>query len=138
MSINKATAQPGSRFLFCMIVLFGNWCENREEIAAKGVPILTAILSIIIILSATFAIYYAITWRSQPGIMARIYQARMNISMGIALLGIGFNQVTFEGMDTIRLIIGIVLLFVGGVNLILGIRNLNYFMKLKKEQENKK
>ncbi|KPD09672.1 hypothetical protein AM501_03275 [Aneurinibacillus migulanus] len=104
----------------------------------KGVPILTAILSIVIILSATFAIYYAITWRSQPGIMARIYQARMNIGMGIALLGIGFNQVTFENMDTIRLIIGIVLLFVGGVNLVLGIRNLNYFMKLKKEQEGKK
>ncbi|GEN32607.1 MULTISPECIES: YtpI family protein [Aneurinibacillus] len=99
---------------------------------------MTAIFTIIIILSATFALYYAITWRSQPGVIARIYQARMNIGMGIFLLGVGFNQLTFEHVDTIRLVIGIVFLLIGGVNLVLGIRNLRYFTKIKKEQSEKK
>ncbi|AMA73980.1 YtpI-like protein [Aneurinibacillus thermoaerophilus] len=99
---------------------------------------LSSIFTIVIILSATIAIYYAITWRSQPGVIARIYQARMNIGMGIFLLGVGTNQLMFDDVDTIRLVIGIILLFIGAVNLIMGIRNLTYFTKLKREQQNKR
>ncbi|MED0678167.1 YtpI family protein [Aneurinibacillus thermoaerophilus] len=99
---------------------------------------LSSIFTIFIILSATIAIYYAITWRSQPGVIARIYQARMNIGMGIFLLGVGTNQLMFDDVDTIRLVIGIILLFIGAVNLIMGIRNLTYFTKLKREQQNKR
>ncbi|MBN6188000.1 hypothetical protein JQN58_14085 [Aneurinibacillus sp. BA2021] len=99
---------------------------------------MTAIFTIILILSATVALYYAITWRSQHGVKARIYQSRMNIAMGIFLLGVGFNQLTFEGADTIRFIIGIVFLLIGGVNLFMGVRNLRYFMKLQKEEGEKK
>ncbi|MED0737647.1 YtpI family protein [Aneurinibacillus thermoaerophilus] len=99
---------------------------------------LSSIFTIVIILSATIAIYYAITWRSQPGVIARIYQARMNIGMGIFLLGVGTNQLMFDDVDTIRLVIGIIFLFIGAVNLIMGIRNLTYFTKLKREQQNKR
>lgn len=99
---------------------------------------MTAILTVILILSATVALYYAITWRSQPGVKARIYQSRMNVAMGIFLLGVGFNQVTFDEVDTIRIIIGIVFLLIGGINLIMGIRNLRYFMKIQKDQGEKK
>ncbi|QYY43436.1 YtpI family protein [Aneurinibacillus thermoaerophilus] len=99
---------------------------------------LSSIFAIVIILSATIAIYYAITWRSQPGVIARIYQARMNIGMGIFLLGVGTNQLMFDDVDTIRLVIGIIFLFIGAVNLIMGIRNLTYFTKLKREQQNKR
>lgn len=93
------------------------------------------ILSVITITSGVISIYYAFTWRRKPGIQGKILQSRMNIFIGIALLGLGVNQFFYTDMPTMRIIFGVIFLLVGIVNFILGMRNHNYFKKLSKEEQ---
>lgn len=91
------------------------------------------VITVITITSGLISLYYAFTWRKKPGIQGKILQARMNITIGIALMGLGTNQFFFNDMVTMRIIFAVIFLLMGLVNLILGIRNQKYFKKLSKE-----
>jgi YtpI-like protein len=52
---------------------------------------------------------------------------KMNMSLGVLVTLLGLNQLTFEPLDTIRVVIALLLLFVGGVNLFLGTRNFLHY-----------
>ncbi|WP_047153125.1 YtpI family protein [Aneurinibacillus tyrosinisolvens] len=91
-------------------------------------------IALITIAAIVAGLYYSFSWRRQPGVMARIYQARMNVSFGVFLLGLAINQFAFTDLSAIRIIIGIVFLLIGAVNLVTGLRNHVYFMKRKNEE----
>ncbi|RNB70074.1 YtpI family protein [Brevibacillus panacihumi] len=71
------------------------------------------------------SVYYSMTARRRGihPLESRMTLGKMNISMGILVALLGFNQFTFEELDTIRIVIALLLIFVAAVNLFLGSRN---------------
>jgi peptidoglycan biosynthesis protein MviN/MurJ (putative lipid II flippase) len=70
-------------------------------------------------------VYYSMAAR-RAGIHpleSRMTLGKMNISLGIMLLLLGVNQFTYEDLDAVRAGVAIVFLFVGGTNLVMGVRN---------------
>ncbi|RXT04795.1 YtpI family protein [Ammoniphilus sp. CFH 90114] len=57
-------------------------------------------------------------------------QALMNIFMGITLILFSINQYLFPDLTTIRIVIASLLLFLGGVNLVMGLKNYRYYKGL--------
>lgn len=95
---------------------------------------LLAIISIITLTTGLISVYYAFTWRRKPGAQGKLLQARMNIFIGIALLGLGINQFFFVDMAILRKVFATVFILMGLVNLILGIRNHKFFAKILREE----
>jgi len=93
-----------------------------------------SVITIITIVTALISIYYAFIWRKKPGALGKVLQSRMNIFMGIALLGLGTNQFFFEDLVLTRRIFAGIFIFIGLVNLIFGIRNHRYFKKMMQEE----
>ncbi|MEJ8546987.1 YtpI family protein [Brevibacillus borstelensis] len=78
-----------------------------------------------VIASLVASVYYSVTAR-QRGIhplVSRMTLGKMNISLGILVSLFGLNQFSFAELDKIRIVVGLLLLFVGVVNLTLGTRN---------------
>jgi hypothetical protein len=75
--------------------------------------------------SLVASVYYSITAR-QRGIhplASRMNLGKMNVSLGVLVSLFGINQFTFEPLTGVRIAIGLLLLFVGVVNLFYGTRN---------------
>lgn len=94
---------------------------------------LLTIISIITLTTGIISVYYAFTWRRKPGAEGKLLQAKMNIFIGIALLGLGANQFFFVDLVIYRRIFAVVFIIMGLVNLILGIRNHKYFKNILRE-----
>lgn len=94
---------------------------------------LLTIISIITLSAGLISVYYAFTWRKKPGAEGKLLQSRMNIFIGIALLGLGANQFFFTDMVTLRIIFAVVFIIMGLVNLIMGMRNHKYFKNILRE-----
>lgn len=70
------------------------------------------------------SIYYSFAARKEKEPTAKgIKTARMNISMGLMLVGISLNQWLGYDYSTRRLIVGMVFLLLGLFNLFAGLRN---------------
>ncbi len=52
---------------------------------------------------------------------------KMNIALGILVSLFGLNQLTFDTLDTIRIVVAIIMLIVGVLNLYLGTRNFLHY-----------
>lgn len=82
--------------------------------------------------SLAASVYYSMTAR-QRGIhplASRMMLGKMNMALGVLVLLFGINQFTYDDLSTVRIVVGVVLLFVGAVNLIFGARN---FFRFKRE-----
>ncbi|WP_019121935.1 YtpI family protein [Brevibacillus massiliensis] len=78
-----------------------------------------------VLASLIASVYFSINAR-RSGIHpleSRFTLGKMNAAMGCLLLLLGINQFTFETITTVRAVVGIVFILVGGVNLVLGLRN---------------
>lgn len=78
-----------------------------------------------VIATLVSSVYYSITARRRGihPLESRMILGKMNVSLGILVTLLGVNQFTFEPLDAIRIIIALLLVFVGAVNLFLGSRN---------------
>jgi len=78
-----------------------------------------------VVATLTASVYYSITARRRGihPLESRMILGKMNISLGILVTLLGANQFTFEPLDAIRVIVALLLIFVGAVNLVLGTRN---------------
>lgn len=71
------------------------------------------------------AVYYSITarQRNMHPLASRMTLGKMNMAIGVLFLLLGGNQFTFEDLTGIRIGVALVLMFMGGINFILGTRN---------------
>jgi uncharacterized membrane protein len=78
-----------------------------------------------VLASLVASVYYSITARRRDmhPLAGRMTLGKMNVSLGILVLFFGVNQFTYEPLTTVRIVVGLLFLFVGGINLVLGIRN---------------
>lgn len=85
---------------------------------------LQLILFVLIVLTVSVSIAYSIRFRREKEPMKKgIYNARLNISMGIMLISIAISQLFFFNDSNIRRVFGTVCLLLGLFNLFAGIRN---------------
>lgn len=85
---------------------------------------LQLILFILIALTVAVSIAYSIRFRREKEpIKKGMYNARLNISMGIMLIAIAISQLFFFNDSNIRRVFGTVCLLLGLFNLFAGIRN---------------
>ncbi|CAM3485011.1 hypothetical protein EDM52_18725 [Brevibacillus invocatus] len=68
---------------------------------------------------------------------SRMTLGKMNVCLGIFVSLLGFNQFTFEELDTIRIVVALVLIFVGAMNLFLGSRNFFRYRRAWQEEASK-
>jgi hypothetical protein len=81
-------------------------------------------LLLLIVGTVSVSIRFSIRMRREKDVGKRgLYNAKLNISMGIMLILIGLSQLIFLNESNIRLIFGIVCLLIGLFNLFAGIRN---------------
>jgi hypothetical protein len=85
------------------------------------------------------SVYYSITARRRGihPLESRMILGKMNISLGILVTLLGANQLTFEQLDAIRIIVALLLIFVGGLNLVLGTRNFLRYRSMWRAEEQK-
>ncbi len=75
--------------------------------------------------SLAAGVYFSVTAR-QRGIHpleSRMILGKMNVALGCLLLLLGINQFTFPSLTTVRVVVALVFLSLGGVNLTMGMRN---------------
>lgn len=84
---------------------------------------------IIAILAVGLSIFYSIkARRAAVGKLRGLYNARLNIAMGVMLVCLGFVQLfLFEFDSWIRIGVGVVFLLIGLFNMFAGFRNHAYF-----------
>jgi len=71
-----------------------------------------------------FSVFYSFRSRTQQDAARRgLYTARMNISMGLMLVGLALLQLLVFEMSTVRVILGTVFLLLGLFNLFAGLKN---------------
>ncbi|GAA4711991.1 YtpI family protein [Brevibacillus fulvus] len=87
------------------------------------------------IASLIASVYYSTTARQRGlhPLQSRMILGKMNVSLGVLVLLFGINQFTFADLSSLRIAVGIVLLFVGAVNLIFGLRN---FFRYRQQWQN--
>ncbi len=75
--------------------------------------------------SIVASVYYSITARQRGmhPLASRMTLGKMNTAMGVLVTLFGLNQFTFEPLTSVRIVVGLILLLVGVVNLVLGVRN---------------
>jgi uncharacterized membrane protein len=95
---------------------------------------MSLVLMFIVVISASFSVFYSFKTRSyrKEGNfdVMKFYNSKANISMGLMLSSMGFIQLfTFGGTDITawRMFIGAVFLALGLFNLYMGIRNYRVF-----------
>lgn len=78
-----------------------------------------------VLASLVASVYFSIDARRKDihPLASRMTLGKMNIALGVLVTLFGINQFTFEEVDTIRIVIALLLLFVGLINLFLGARN---------------
>ncbi|QQE73547.1 YtpI family protein [Brevibacillus composti] len=78
-----------------------------------------------VVASLVASVYYSVTARQRGThpLASRMILGKMNISLGVLVSLFGLNQFSFDDLDTIRIVVGLLLLFVGVMNLVLGTRN---------------
>ncbi|RKD23773.1 hypothetical protein BEP19_04915 [Ammoniphilus oxalaticus] len=85
------------------------------------------ILTGLTLTSLFLTVFFGIQYRMVKQPLARkIGQAIMNIFMGVTLILFAFDRFMLE-LTTIRMIMAIILLALGFVNLVMGIKNYRYF-----------
>ncbi|UFJ41516.1 YtpI family protein [Brevibacillus humidisoli] len=97
----------------------------------------TAFYATGLLASLVGSVYYSVMAR-RSGIhplQARMTLGKMNMALGVLMLLFGCNQFTYEPLTTVRLIVALVFLFVGGVNLIAGTRRYLSYRHQWKESE---
>jgi len=86
------------------------------------------VLTVLIVASLGFSVFYSFRYRLHKDPQARgLYAARMNISMGMLLILLSLVQLFQFEMNTVRLVIGALLLLLGLFNLFAGLRNHSRF-----------
>jgi glucan phosphoethanolaminetransferase (alkaline phosphatase superfamily) len=115
-------------------LIFRRKTATVEENPTKEVgPMLTLqlILFLLIALAVAVSIAYSIRFRREiEPIRKGIYNARLNISMGIMLIFIALSQLFFFNDSNLRRIFGTVCLLMGLFNLFAGIRNHGAYQRL--------
>lgn len=106
-----------------------------EGVRTNIMPIENAILQWVLaagILAALIATaYYSLRYRRSPDPRTRgLYNARMNIVMGVMLILIAAMQALLPG-STIRVVIGALFLVLGLFNLFAGLRNHSIYNAMK-------
>lgn len=78
-----------------------------------------------VLASLVASVYYSVHARKRGihPLESRMLLGKMNVALGILVTLFGVNQFTYEDLDTIRIVVAIVMLIVGGLNLFLGTRN---------------
>ncbi len=71
------------------------------------------------------SVYFSITARQRGmhPLASRMTLGKMNVSLGFVLTLLGINQFTFEDLTTVRIVVALILLFVGLTNVLFGTRN---------------
>lgn len=92
-----------------------------------------------VIATLVSSVYYSVTARRRGihPLESRMILGKMNISLGILVTLLGVNQFTFEQLDTVRIVVALLLVFVGAVNLFLGSRNFFRYRSLWRAEEKK-
>jgi YtpI-like protein len=85
------------------------------------------------------SVYYSMTARRRGihPLESRMILGKMNICLGVFVTLLGLNQFTFEDLDTIRIVVALLLIFVGAINLFLGSRNYFRYRRAWQEEMNK-
>jgi len=92
---------------------------------------LQAALGVAILLFAALSVAFSILHRrARSHARKGLLQARMNICMGLMLVGIAAIQILLFDTSTVRVIVGTVFLLLGLFNLFAGLRNHAYFARL--------
>lgn len=92
------------------------------------IQIFQVILSILILITLALTVFFSFRYRRQTDARLRgLFQARMNICMGIMLILIAVSQLFFFQDTAIRRIFGTVCLLLGLFNLYSGIRSHSHF-----------
>lgn len=91
-------------------------------------------LYIIAVLAAGLSLFYSIKFRRAKEQKERgIFNARMNIAMGVMLLCFGAVQLFLHEFDSwVRVGVGFVFALIGCFNVFAGIRNHSYFSRTTK------
>ncbi|TPG87843.1 hypothetical protein EEL32_10480 [Brevibacillus laterosporus] len=77
------------------------------------------------IASLIMGVYYSINARRRGlhPLQSRMTLGKMNISLGCLLILFGLNQFSFQDLDSIRIGVAFVMLLVGIINLVIGIKH---------------
>lgn len=87
---------------------------------------------IVVVLSAAMSVGYSIRYRrALTQRMRGVYNARMNICMGVMLISIAGVQIILFEPSTVRIIVGTLFLLLGLFNLFAGLRNHAVYMRMK-------
>jgi uncharacterized membrane protein len=93
------------------------------------------ILLICLILITVFGTFFnSILQRRNQGMVKRLYQARMNINMGIMFISIAALQLTMPGSSILRYFLLFLIIMVGLINLYYGIKYRRYYTEMMKQQ----
>jgi uncharacterized membrane protein len=93
------------------------------------------ILLISLILITVFGTFFnSILQRRNHGMVKRLYQARMNINMGIMFISIAALQLTMPGSSILRYFLLFLIIMVGLINLYYGIKYRRYYTEMMKQQ----
>lgn len=93
-----------------------------------GCLMLSMVIVTTVVAGLAFSFYYSFkSRRMKDPVHVRFYQSKMNISIGVALVGLALNQFLFYDFSGIRLAIGIVFLLLGLFNFIMGIKNYRFY-----------
>lgn len=88
------------------------------------------VLAVLIALACTASVLYSVRYRRTPdGRLRGLYNARMNISMGLMLILMAIIQMFLFSGSTVRVIVGALFLLLGIFNLFAGLRNHAHFSK---------
>ncbi|SEM96926.1 YtpI family protein [Lihuaxuella thermophila] len=79
--------------------------------------------------------FHSIMSRRAEGVTRRIYQARMNIHMGLMFLSIAILQLTIPGSSWLRYTFIFLIFAVGLINLYYGVKHRRYFRQLVETQD---
>jgi|GEM_PF-298509 len=98
-----------------------------------------SVLLAIVVLCAVLSFLFSFRYRRATDAAVRgLFQARMNISMGIMLIAIAIIQIFLFEANWLRSIIGAIFLLMGLFNLFAGIRNRRIFSQLIAKQQPRK
>jgi uncharacterized membrane-anchored protein len=90
--------------------------------------LLSLLLTIAILLSLIFTVFYSYRYRTQKDTSKRgVFAAKMNISMGFMLIFMAMLQIFLFEANTMRTILGIVFLLLGLFNFFSGVRSYMHY-----------
>jgi len=92
------------------------------------VNFLLYLLAALVILTSVSSVVFSVrTRRATDARLRGLYAARMNMSMGLALIFIALIQMFMFSGSTIRVVVGAVFLLLGLFNLFAGARNHTFY-----------